>query len=238
MIAYAEWQLGHPDEALRVLDEAPDGQFTNGLVVNAALVAASMCCPLALPYLAKAMRLATDPAVRRGAVQRAIALLARRQRGSGIPAGAGHHGPRVDPRFRSDDVPFTVPPHAAEGERPVVDRPMAGGREGPRRPTPAQRDGREVLRDPRPACSATSTRNASWTWPKVDRRRVGGHAAPAVAGGRADLADRAAAGRRTQGVRHVGRPTRHGPGPARRPGVLDIVDDLVLCAQVGAASPR
>lgn len=73
MIAFAEWQLGHPDEALRVLDQALAGQFTNGLVVNAALVASDRGCRIAFPYLTKAMRLATDPRVRQGAVSRAIA---------------------------------------------------------------------------------------------------------------------------------------------------------------------
>ena len=73
MMAFAEWQLGHPDEALRVLDQALAGQFTNGLVVNAALVAAQLGCLRAFPYLDRALRLATDPRVRQGAVTRAIA---------------------------------------------------------------------------------------------------------------------------------------------------------------------
>jgi hypothetical protein len=74
MVAFAEWQLGHPAEALRVLDDALSGQFSTGLIVNAALVAAEQGCRPAFPYLIKAMRLATDPRVRQGAVSRAIAL--------------------------------------------------------------------------------------------------------------------------------------------------------------------
>jgi hypothetical protein len=74
MVAFAQWQLGRPAEALRVLDEALAGQFTTGLVVNAALVAAEQGCLPALPYLAKAMRMAADPRVRQGAVSRAIGL--------------------------------------------------------------------------------------------------------------------------------------------------------------------
>ncbi|WP_344077110.1 hypothetical protein [Luedemannella helvata] len=74
MVAYAEWQQGSAGEALRVLNEALSGQFTNGLVVNAALVAAEQGCLPALPYLTQAMRLATDPRVRQGAVSRAVSL--------------------------------------------------------------------------------------------------------------------------------------------------------------------
>src|SRR5581483_2517929 len=74
MVAYAEWQRGSAGEAMRVLNEALAGQFTNGLVVNAALVAAEQGCLPALPHLTQAMRLATDPRVRQGAVSRAITL--------------------------------------------------------------------------------------------------------------------------------------------------------------------
>lgn len=74
MVAYAEWQQGSAGEAMRVLNEALAGQFTNGLVVNAALVAAEQGCLPALPHLTQAMRLATDPRVRQGAVSRAITL--------------------------------------------------------------------------------------------------------------------------------------------------------------------
>ncbi|MBB5873176.1 hypothetical protein F4553_006610 [Allocatelliglobosispora scoriae] len=74
MVAFAQWQLGRPSEALRVLNEALTGRFTAGLVVNAALVAGEQSCRPAFPYLAQAMRLSTDPRVRQGAVSRAITV--------------------------------------------------------------------------------------------------------------------------------------------------------------------
>jgi hypothetical protein len=74
MLAFAQWQLGDPAAALQVLDDALDGHFTNGLMVNAALVAAERGCLPALPYLARVCRLTTDPRVRQGALGRAIAL--------------------------------------------------------------------------------------------------------------------------------------------------------------------
>jgi hypothetical protein len=74
MVAFALWQLGRTDEALRLLEEALDGQFTTGLVVNAALVAGDQGCLPAFRFLAQALRLASDPRVRQGALGRAIAL--------------------------------------------------------------------------------------------------------------------------------------------------------------------
>jgi hypothetical protein len=74
MVAFAEWQLGRPVEALQVLEDALRGEFTTGLVVNAALVAAEQGSLTALPYLDRAMRLSTDPRVRQGALSQAIGL--------------------------------------------------------------------------------------------------------------------------------------------------------------------
>jgi hypothetical protein len=74
MVAFAEWQLGRPAEALRVLEEPLRGEFTTGLVVNASVVAADQGCLAALPYLDRAMRLSPDLLVRQGALARAISL--------------------------------------------------------------------------------------------------------------------------------------------------------------------
>jgi len=74
LTAYAELERGRPDTALQLLDQALAGEYTTGLIVNASIVAAVRGSLAALPYLARIVRLETDPRVRSGAVVRAIDL--------------------------------------------------------------------------------------------------------------------------------------------------------------------
>ncbi len=74
MVAFAEFQLGKPATALQTLDEALGGRYTTGLLVNASVVAASQGSVAAIPYLAKINAETQDPAVRAGAVERAVDL--------------------------------------------------------------------------------------------------------------------------------------------------------------------
>ncbi|SNY65254.1 hypothetical protein [Paractinoplanes atraurantiacus] len=66
--AYAYWQLGRVDDALRELGEAKGA----GFAVNAMLVASSRNAAAALPHLAQIMRLAEDDQLREAAVRRVI----------------------------------------------------------------------------------------------------------------------------------------------------------------------
>jgi hypothetical protein len=66
--AYAHWQLGRVDDALRELAGAPPGP---GFAVNAVLVASSRGPAAALPHLAQVMRLAGEDGLRRAAVRQA-----------------------------------------------------------------------------------------------------------------------------------------------------------------------
>jgi hypothetical protein len=72
--AYGTWQLGDPDEALRLLDRAMAIHPAEGQAVNASLIAAGRGCLAALPYLARVMQLTRSPRLRRGAVEQAIEL--------------------------------------------------------------------------------------------------------------------------------------------------------------------
>jgi hypothetical protein len=74
MVAFAQLQLGRPASALQTLDEALGGRYTSGLLVNASIVAASQGSEAALPYLARIAGEEGDPAVRSGAVKRAVDL--------------------------------------------------------------------------------------------------------------------------------------------------------------------
>lgn len=77
MVAFADFQLGGADKALGLLDTALGGRYTTGLLVNASVVAAAKGSVAGLPYLAQIARTERDPAVRSGAVQRAIELWAQ-----------------------------------------------------------------------------------------------------------------------------------------------------------------
>lgn len=74
MAAYACLQLGRPDDALKLLEEALAGEFTVGLVVNAAIVASSRGVLSALPYLSRVVSLGQTREVKQAAVRRAVQL--------------------------------------------------------------------------------------------------------------------------------------------------------------------
>ncbi|GIJ67221.1 hypothetical protein Voc01_021380 [Virgisporangium ochraceum] len=82
LAAYACWQLGRTDDALRRLDEALAVHPTEGVAVNAALVADGAAV---LPYLARVMGLTASPTVRAGALTRAIDLWTAGMCGPGYP---------------------------------------------------------------------------------------------------------------------------------------------------------
>lgn len=82
LAAYGQWQLGRSDEALKRLDEAIAVHPTEGVAVNAALVAEGAAV---LPYLARVMGLTPSPAVRTGALTRAIDLWTAGMCGAGYP---------------------------------------------------------------------------------------------------------------------------------------------------------
>lgn len=83
LAAYAQWQLGRADEALRRLDEALAVHPVEGVAVNAALVADG---PAVLPYLARVMGMTASPTARAGALNRAIDLWTAGMCGAGYPA--------------------------------------------------------------------------------------------------------------------------------------------------------
>jgi tetratricopeptide (TPR) repeat protein len=82
LAAYGLWQLGRADEALERLDRALAVHPTEGVAVNAALVADGAAV---LPYLARVMGLTPSPQVRTGALTRAIDLWTAGMCGPGYP---------------------------------------------------------------------------------------------------------------------------------------------------------
>ena len=77
LAAFAELQRGRPDAALQLLEQALAGEYTTGLIVNASIVAGVKGSIAAMPYLARIVRLETDPLVRSGAIERAVDLWVR-----------------------------------------------------------------------------------------------------------------------------------------------------------------
>jgi len=88
VLAYAQWQLRRPEEALRSLDGALAVRPSAGLAINAALIAADDGAA-ALPYLARAMRHARTPDTRRAVLAQAIDLWRADARVDGYPPDLG-----------------------------------------------------------------------------------------------------------------------------------------------------
>lgn len=74
LVAYANWQLGHVEDAVVELTEAGTTTFHTGLLLNASVVAGTIGSTAALEPLARVVREAPDPRIRDSALRRAIVL--------------------------------------------------------------------------------------------------------------------------------------------------------------------
>lgn len=74
MAAFASLQLGRIDDGMKLIDRALDGQFTTGLVANAAVLASSRGSQAAIPYLLRIFNSNEPLHIRSAAARRAVEL--------------------------------------------------------------------------------------------------------------------------------------------------------------------
>jgi hypothetical protein len=74
MAAYAEYQLGNTETAMRYLTSALEGRHTEALIVNASIVASSIGSEYAAKFLARVYDEASDPDIGLSALMKGVSL--------------------------------------------------------------------------------------------------------------------------------------------------------------------
>lgn len=74
MAAFAAMQLGRMDDAIKLIERALNGQFTTGLMINAAVLASSRGSVAAIPYLSRVFHSQEPASVRTAAIRQALQL--------------------------------------------------------------------------------------------------------------------------------------------------------------------